>query len=273
MKKISIITPSFNQEKFIERTILSVLNQKWKFDLEYIIIDWKSNDKSVEIIKKYDKKVKKWDYNDNFNSISYFWLSEKDKWQSDAINKGLKISSWSIVAFLNSDDTYINWTLQIIIDEFSQSKNKWCYWKCKIIDLKDKEIRKYITFYKNIIWKKYSYKKLLTENFISQMTVFWKREVMIELWYIDEKHHLCMDYEYWLRLGKKYKPIYINKYIANFRFYHTSKSWSMFSKQFQQELKVAEKYAGWNYKISLFFHKINYYKIILIYKILNFLKI
>ena len=82
-----------------------------------------------------------------------------------------------------------------------------------------------------------------------------------------------MDYEYWLRIGQKYSPIYIDRHLSNFRFYHTSKSGSMFSKQFTQELEIAEKYAKWNYKISLFFHKFNYYKIVFIYKILSFLKV
>jgi len=271
--KITIVTPSYNQEEFIERTILSVLNQKWNFDLEYIIIDGKSTDKSIEIIKKYDAKVKKWDFKNHLKSISYIWLSEKDNWQSDAINKWLKLSTWNIVSFLNSDDTYIEWTLQTIITKLWNSENKWCYWKCKIIDLEDNEIRKYITIYKNILWRRYSYSKLLTENFISQMTVFWKREVMNEVWYIDENHHLCMDYEYWLRLWEKYSPLYINKYLSNFRFYHTSKSGTMFTKQFTQELEVAKIYAGGKYRIALLFHKFNYYKIVLIYKILSFLKV
>jgi len=271
--KISIITPSYNQEEFIERTILSVLNQKWNFDLEYIIIDWLSTDKSVEIIKKYYELVNSWEYNKNFNSIKYIRVSEKDLWQSDAINKWLKLSTWDIVTYLNSDDTYLDWSLQKIVNNLWSSDKKWCYGKCRIIDKNDIEIRKYITLYKNFTWKKYSYSKLLTENFISQMTVFWKREVMKELWYFDEKHHLCMDYEYWLRIWQKYEPLYINDYIANFRFYHTSKSWSKFIQQFQDELELARKYANWKYQWAMFLHQVNYYKITIMYKILSFLKI
>jgi len=271
--KLSIITPSYNQDMFIERTILSVLNQKWDFDLEYIIIDWKSSDNTVDILKKYEEKIKNWEFNNNFNSVNFFWSSEKDNWQSGAINKWLKMSTWDIVTFLNSDDTYIEWTLQKIFDSLWKSEKKWSYWKCKIIDIGDNEIRKYITLYKNIIWNKYSYSKLLSENFISQMTVFWKREVMEDVWYIDENHHLCMDYEYWLRIWKKYSPLFINEYLSNFRFYHTSKSGSMFEKQFKQELEVAKKYAWWKYKLALFFHKINYYKIVVIYRILSFFRV
>lgn len=270
--KISIITPSYNQEEFIERTILSVLNQKWNFELEYIIIDWLSTDSSVDIIKKYDEKIKNWEFDNNFKSIEFIWKSEKDNWQSDAINKWLKLSTWDIVTYLNSDDTYTSWALQKIADNLWNSDKKWCYGKCKIIDKKDIEIRKWITIYKNMLWKKYSYSKLLSENFISQMTVFWKKEVMDEVWYFDKKHHLCMDYEYWLRIWKKYDPLYIPEYLANFRFYHTSKSGSMFTKQFTQELEVAEKYADWKYNFSLLLHKFNYYKIVIVYKILSFLK-
>jgi len=271
--KISIITPSYNQEKYIERTILSVLNQKWKFDLEYIIIDWLSTDKSIDIIKKYDEEIKLWKFRNNFNNLEFKWISEKDSWQTDAINKWLKISTWNIVTYLNSDDTYIDWALQKIIDNLSNSEKKWCYGKCKIIDKDDQEIRKYITVYKNITWKNYSYAKLLSENFISQMTVFWKKEVMEEFWYFDINEHLCMDYEYWLRIGQKYTPVYIPEYIANFRFYNTSKSGSMFTKQFTQELILAGRYAKWKYKLSLLLHKFNYYKIVMIYKILSFLKV
>lgn len=271
--KVSVITPSYNQDIFLEKTILSVLNQKWYYDLEYIIIDWKSSDNSIEIIKKYDEKIKSWEFDKHFLSLKFIWISEKDNWQSDAINKWLKISSWDIVTYLNSDDTYLWLTLAIIVKELWNSDKKWCYWKCKIINEKDKEIRKYIKHYKNYIWNKYSYSKLLKENFISQMTVFWKREIMDELWYLDEKQHLCMDYEYWLRIWQKYNPLYIDSYLANFRFYYTSKSGRMFSEQFKQELEIAKKYAWEKYKKEIFIHKVNYYKIVIMYKIFYFFRI
>lgn len=272
MTKISIITPSFNQDEFIERTILSVVTQKWDFEIEYIVMDWKSTDNTVEILKKYEEKIKNWKFKGN-KWITFIRKSEKDKGQSDAINKWLKIATWDILTYLNSDDTLADDSLQTITKNLWKSKNKWSYWKCKIIDKQDKEIRKRITKYKDLLWNKYSYWKLLSENFISQMTVFWKKEVYKELWGFDVDEHLCMDYEYRLRIWAKYDPLYINAHIANFRFYNTSKSWSRFKKQFQDELRLAKKYAKGKYKFSLFLHKINYYKITIIYNILSFLKI
>ena len=264
--KLSIVTPSYNQEEYIERTIESVINQKWNFDIEYIIMDWWSKDWTVDILKRYEEKLK------NNKKITFIRKSEKDNWQSDAINKWLKLSTWDIVTYLNSDDTLAPWALQIVVDKLWKSNKKRSYGKCKIIDKEDKEIRKYITLYKNLLWSKYSYSKLLSENFISQMTVFWKREVMKNCWYFDENEHLCMDYEYWLRIGEKYEPLYINEHIANFRFYYTSKSWAHFDKQFKDELRIAKEYAKWKYKWSILLHKFNYYKIILSYKVLSFIK-
>ncbi len=270
--KISIITPSYNQAQFIERTILSVIMQSWDFEIEYIIMDWWSTDWTLEIIKKYDDLIKNWKLKIKNKWIDFIWKSEKDKWQSDAINKGLKLSCWDIVTYLNSDDTYLSWNLDLVVKYLWNSEKKWCYGKCIIIDKDDKEIRKWITFYKNFMGKKYSYAKILSENFISQMTVFWKREILDEVWYFNENEHLCMDYEYWLRIWQKYDPIYIPEYLSNFRFYHTSKSWSMFSKQFWDEFRLAKKYSEWKYKFSLILHKFNYYKIIIIYEFLNILK-
>lgn len=272
MTKISVVTPSFNQDEFIERTILSVISQSWDFDLEYIIMDGWSTDKTVEILKKHEKKIKNWEFKSN-KSIKFIRKSEKDKGQSDAINKWLKIATWDILTYLNSDDTLAPKALENIVKYLWNSDKKRSYWKCKIVDKNDKEIRKPITKYKNILGKKYSYWKLLSENFISQMTVFWKKEIYKELWDFDIKEHLCMDYEYRLRIWEKYNPLYINEHIANFRFYYTSKSGATFKKQFKDEFRLAKKYSQWWHKFSLFLHKINYYKIIIIYNILSFLKV
>jgi cellulose synthase/poly-beta-1,6-N-acetylglucosamine synthase-like glycosyltransferase len=107
--KISIIIPSFNQGQFIEATIVSVLGQSYK-NFEIIIIDGGSADNTVEIIKKYESHIR-------------YWISEKDKGQSDAINKGLKISSGHIVTWLNSDDYYESNALEIIANIFITEPN------------------------------------------------------------------------------------------------------------------------------------------------------
>ncbi|MFH1457313.1 MAG: glycosyltransferase family 2 protein [Patescibacteria group bacterium] len=256
--KISIITPSFNQGKYIDQTIKSVLHQQGDFELEYIVIDGGSDDNTLDIIEKHasrDNRLK--------------WVSEPDNGQSEAINKGLRMATGDIVTYLNSDDTYNENSLNKVINFFKKNKNiKWVFGKCRIINEDNQEIRKLITKYKNFFLKRYSYNKLLTENFISQPAVFWKRELLEEIGFINEEEHYCMDYEYWLRLGQKYKPGFINKYLSNFRYYSDSKSGGVDKKQFQDELRLAKKY-GENCSAAIFLHKINYFKIILIYKMLN----
>lgn len=271
--KISIITPSYNQAEFIEKTILSVITQKWDFEIEYIIMDWGSTDGSIKIIEDVKCKMEDGRMKTHCKGVDFVWKSEKDKGQSDAINKWLRLATWDIVTYLNSDDTYEPGALEKVVKSLGKSDKMRCYGKCKIIDTHDKKIRKFITWYKNLLGGKYSYAKLLSENFISQMTVFWKKDVMKELWYFNVNEHLCMDYEYRLRIGAKYDPVYIPQYLSNFRFYQTSKSWSRFAKQFRDELIIARKYArGW-YKWALFLHRINYCKILIAYKILHFFKI
>lgn len=255
--KISIITPSYNQAEFIERTIQSVLSQNYP-DLEYIVMDGGSTDGTQEILKKYSDKI--------------IWKSEKDNGQSDAINKGLKIATGDIVAYLNSDDAYEPDAIKKVAEFFQKNpEKKWVYGKCKIIDKNDKEIRKPITFYKNLLLKNYSYSKLLSENFISQPATFWRKELMNEIGYFDEKEHFCMDYEYWLRIGKKYPAGIINDCLANFRHHISSKSGIVNKKQFRDELRIAKKYSQ-EKTLPIMLHEINYWKITIIYRLMDIIK-
>ena len=253
--KISIITPSYNQAQFIERTILSVLNQEYK-NVEYIVMDGGSTDGTLEILQKYSDRIK--------------WSSEKDGGQSDAINKGLAMATGDIVAYLNSDDTYEPDTFAKMVDFFEHNPDKnWVYGKCKIINENDHEIRKPITAYKNLLLRKFSYAKLLSENFISQPATFWKRELHSQFGFFDESEHFCMDYEFWLRIGINNPAGVIDSYLANFRYHTTSKSGSVNKKQFRDELRIAKKYSQGK-TIPIMLHEFNYWKIVLVYRILNF---
>lgn len=250
--------PSFNCVDYIERAIKSVIDQDYpNFDL--FIKDGGSKDGTLEVIKfyakKYPKKIK--------------WISKKDKGQTDAINYGIKKADGDILAWLNCDDMYKPDALIIVAKYFADNPDfMWAYGKCDIIDSDDKEIRSWITSYKNFWLKRYNYQILLILNFISQMGVFWRKEVHKQVGLPDPKQFYVMDYDYWLRLGRVYKPGFINKYIASFRIIPSSKSSTGFIKQFQDELVVAKKYT--NNSIIIFLHLLHIKLITLVYLMLRF---
>jgi glycosyltransferase involved in cell wall biosynthesis len=251
--RITVVTPSYNQAQFIERTIASVLGQGYP-DLEYIVMDGGSTDGTIEILDRHSDRL--------------IWRSESDRGQSDAINKGLRMATGDVVAFLNSDDTYQPGAIQAVAGYFHQHpETRWAYGKCAIIDEDDREIRRPITWYKNLLLRRYSYGKLLAENFISQPATFWRREVHDELGYLNEDEHYVMDYEFWLRLGARYAAGVIPGYLANFRMYEASKSGSLRNPQFSDELRVARAYSnGARWPILL--HAFNYRKITWTYRLM-----
>ena len=122
---ISVVIPSFNQAKYIEKSILSVLNQDYP-NKELIIIDGGSNDGTVEILKKYDGYIK-------------YWISENDKGQSDALNKGFKVCSGDIYAWLNSDDLFLPNAFSYAVKELSKKNKKICYGDWVYIDENDEK--------------------------------------------------------------------------------------------------------------------------------------
>ncbi len=110
-RKLSIITPSFNQGAFLERTIRSVLDQGYP-NLEYVIVDGGSTDESVEIIKRYEDQLA-------------WWVSEPDAGQTEAINKGIERTSGEIVAYINSDDYYLPGAFEKAVALFESSGSSW----------------------------------------------------------------------------------------------------------------------------------------------------
>ena len=233
--RISIITPSYNQARFIERTIESVLRQTGAFDLEYLVLDGGSDDGTPEILRRYDGRLS--------------WESAPDKGQIDAINKGLRRATGEIVGWLNSDDVLAPGALEKVAEAFARRPNlEWVHGRCDIIDAGDRIIRKGVSAYKHWRCRRYSYARLLTENFISQMTVFWRRGILEETGLLDPDLSLAFDYDLWLRFGKRGAPLYIPERIASFRWYETSKSGANFMDQFAEDYAVARRHGlgdGW----------------------------
>ena len=249
LPKFSIITPTLNQARFIEKTILSVLNQNYP-SLEYFVIDGGSTDETIEILEKYQDCLD--------------WISEKDHGQVDAINKGLRLVTGDIVAYINSDDLYLPDTLNIISRFFMENIDaKIVTGKCVNIDIEGNETRPLIKFYKNL-WLQVNYDNFLTiTNYISQPATFWKREVINSVGYFNPKYRFAMDYDYWLRISQNHKIFIINEYLAKFRIYPTSITSSNSKKQFEEEYLIAKNYASNKY---LFLHKLHANIAYLLYK-------
>lgn len=256
MQRISILTPSYNQAGYLRRTIESVLTQQGDFEIELIVIDGGSTDDTVDVLKSYGDRIR--------------WVSEADEGQADALNKGMKLATGEIIGWVNSDDFYYDAAFNTVMDIFArESKTQWVYGKVRIVDPADREIRKWITAYKNMKLRRYSYPSLLVENWISQMGVFWRRSFGDRVGPFRKDLHFCMDYNYWLRMGALAPGRYVDQYLAAFRWYPQSKSGASFSRQFREELEVAREIAAGRYPFSMLRHRVTYAKIVAVYSIMR----
>lgn len=267
--KISIVTPSFNQAKFITQTIESVVTQSGDFEIEYFVMDGGSQDGTVQILKNYEQRFRDGEF---ANLVKFEWVSQADRGQSDAINQALQKASGEIVGYLNSDDLYEPNALNQITKFFQNCPDAvWATGKCNIINEVDQEICRGITLYKNVWLYFLNYFWLLVLNPISQPATFWKRSLHRQLGYFDEAESLVMDYEFWLRLARGYPIYFLPRPLAKFRWHTHSKGTTKFAEQFEREYLVAWQYARTTHYslVTSLLHKIHQTLIIACYNILR----
>jgi glycosyltransferase involved in cell wall biosynthesis len=207
--KISIITPSYNQGRYLEQTIQSVLQQQYP-NLEYIIIDGGSTDDSAAIIQRYS------------NQLSY-WVSEPDHGQSDALNKGCKRATGEIIAWINSDDYYEKDALFKVATHYIQTGFDFFCGSCCMINQEGQFIRELHTpviTYRTLI-------KYWQPHFCPpQPSLFFKRQILHDLDYFDPSLQFTMDFDLWLKASQKYSFLVSSENLSYYRVHTNSKTGS-----------------------------------------------
>ena len=202
LPRLTIVTPSYNQGKFLEATIRSVLLQGYP-NLEYIIIDGGSTDCSIEVIKRYEKYL-------------FYWHSKKDKGQADAINQGLNKSSGRILGWINSDDVYVKRTFYKIIKAFQAHPNCVVVHGNRILINEIGAVTGWVSLP--------SFDPETGIYNVCSETAFWQRSAMNEVGLLNANLQFAIDLEFFSRLYKQGKFLKLDDYLGYFRCYSESKS-------------------------------------------------
>jgi glycosyltransferase involved in cell wall biosynthesis len=202
---VSVVTPSFNQAQYLEQTIRSVLDQDYAH-IEYIVIDGASTDGSLEIIKRYQERLA-------------HWVSEPDKGQTDAINKGFALASGEILAWLNSDDTYLpNAVSEAISYLDAYPKAGMVYGDANLIDASGEVIGRFPA-------RQTDYRRLQRGHVhIPQQASFFRASIWQQVGPLDPSFYFAMDYDLWVRISRIAPLHYHPALWANFRLHGSGKS-------------------------------------------------
>jgi glycosyltransferase involved in cell wall biosynthesis len=238
---ISVVTPSYNQGCFLSETIESVIGQAGDFQIDYIIVDGASTDNSVEIIQRYEQLLNNGKWQVKCRGIRYRWLSENDKGQTEALAKGFRMSRGAILAWLNSDDTYLPGALQTVTNYFIENPaTGLLYGDSYYCTAKDVIISRDRT-------DNFDLDRLACFNIICQPSAFFRRDVFDTVGGLDETLQFVMDFDLWIRVGKRFPCCYLPEFLSMYRLHETSKTIcgeSLFENS-EEGLRVAIKHFDW----------------------------
>jgi glycosyltransferase involved in cell wall biosynthesis len=204
MTLVSIITPSYNQASYLEQTMRSVLGQGYA-DIEYIVIDGASTDGSVDIIKKYAGRLA-------------YWVSEKDRGQAEAINKGFARAHGAIVAWLNSDDYYLPGVVAAAVKAFDEHP------EAVLVYADMLAVDEHGQTTNTLKYQQLTLEDLLCFQIIGQPAVFMRRSALEASGGLDLTFHFLLDHLLWIRVAQQGKLIHVNQTWAAARYHAEAKN-------------------------------------------------
>jgi glycosyltransferase involved in cell wall biosynthesis len=222
---VSIITPSFNQSRFLEETIQSVVSQDYD-NIEYIIIDGGSTDGSIDIIQQYADRID-------------WWVSEPDQGQTDAINKGFSCANGEILAWLNSDDTYLPGAVsEAVTYLIDHPDTGMVYGDANLIDEDGRILGKFPA-------RQTDYRRLRRGYVhIPQQASFFRMDLWKKVGPLDPSFYFAMDYDLWVRFANLTRIDYYSRLWANFRLHGDAKSVSEDDRCWPEMLRVHRREGG-----------------------------
>jgi len=220
---ISIITPSLNQGRFIRRTIESILSQDYP-RLEYLVMDGGSTDETLDILRSYGDRIT--------------WRSGPDGGQADAVNSGFRLAKGEILGWLNSDDTYQPGAVTAAVEHLTaHPETAVVYGNAYFIDEHNVVFGAHPT-------EDFDLNRLAETTLICQPAAFIRRSAIEAVGMLDTTLHYCMDYDLFIRLGRRFRIERINRFLANSRRYPDTKSIGQHNRLFQEIFTVAERSFG-----------------------------
>lgn len=222
---VSIVTPSLNQKEYLPAAVESVLRQDYP-RLEYIVVDGGSTDGSVEVLRGYDGRLR--------------WISEPDTGQANAINKGFRLSSGEILAWINADDLLLKGAVRKAVDAFRQEPDAgMVYGEGFLIDEEGRIKGRFPHSAPFNLWRLIHY-----GDTILQQTAFMRRSALEAVGRLDESLHWGLDWDLFIRLGKRYRARYIPEDLACLREYGTTKTSTGGYRRLRELGDVIRRHAG-----------------------------
>lgn len=221
---VTIVTPTYNMGRFLPETIESVLSQDYPH-IQYLVMDAASKDNTVEILKSYGNRLE--------------WISEPDKGQSDAVNKGFTRARGEIFTFLNADDVYYPGAVRAAVEAFVANPQAGVVYGNAWYTREDgSQISRYPV-------QAYDHALLGSLCYICQPASFIRRDVWAEVGGLNTDLHLTLDYDLWLRISARHPLYYIPRDLATSRMYADNKTLSRRAETFKEVVQITRRHRGY----------------------------